>query len=159
MKLTKTQHIFICALVFYTTLFLMFPLTTSAQTVNIPDANLRAAIAKTLGKTPNARITAAEMATLTRLEAHDAGISDLTGLEFATELVELRCNNNSISDLSPLAGLMKLAYIGLAGNVITDLSPLEALLNLDWIHVPHNLISDLSPLKGLIDLRRSKYRA
>ena len=55
-------------------LFLIFPPTASAETVNIPDANLRAAIAEALGKAPNARITADEMARLTRLEAHNADI-------------------------------------------------------------------------------------
>ena len=39
---------------------------STAQTVNIPDANLRAAIESALGKASGATITAAEMATLTR---------------------------------------------------------------------------------------------
>ena len=134
------------------TLFLMFPLITSAQTVNIPDANLRAAIAEALDKAPSATITASEMATLRRLEAHDADIRDLIGLEFATGLGEIRCNDNLISDLSPLVGLIKLNVVEFRNNVISDLSPLEALINLTWVIVPHNLISDLSPLKDLINL-------
>ena len=153
MQLTKTQHISLYTLVLCATLFLIFPLTTTAQTVNIPDANLRAAIAKALGKTPNARITADEMATLTRLEAHNANISDLTGLEFATELQDIRCNNNLISDLSPLAGLIKLRAIQLGSNTIRDLSPLTGLINLYSLYVGHNLISDLSPLQDLINLQ------
>ena len=134
------------------TLFLMFPLITSAQTVNIPDANLRAAIAEALDKAPSATITAGEMATLRRFEAHDADIRELTGLEFATGLEEIRCNDNLISDLSPLVGLIKLNVVEFRNNVISDLSPLEALINLTWVIVPHNLISDLSPLKDLINL-------
>ena len=57
--------------------------------VNIPDANLRAAIAAELGKAPNEPITPDEMATLTVLVAPGQGIRDLTGLEFATNLIEL----------------------------------------------------------------------
>jgi len=128
----------------------MFPLTTPAQTVNIPDANLRAAIAEALDKAPGATITAAEMATLTSLEVHDAGIRDLTGLEFATGLEEVRGNNNLIADFSPLAGLIHLHTIELRHNVITDLSPVAGLPNLSWLVVSHNLITDLSPVEGLI---------
>ena len=128
------------------------PFSLSAQTVNIADANLRTAIAESLGKTQGTRITRDEMATLRHFEAHDANIRNLTGLEFATKLEEIRCNNNSISDLSPLAGLTELRVIEFRHNVIKDLSPLKKLLSLDWLVVPHNLISDISPLKGLTNL-------
>ena len=116
MHLAKIQYISVYTLVLCATLFLIFPATTSAQTVNIPDANLREAIAEALGKAPNTRITADEMARLTHLEAHDADISDLTGLELATALQEIRCNNNLISDISPLAGLSRLRIIELRSN-------------------------------------------
>ncbi len=151
MQLTKTKYLFVFTLCI--ALFLILPLTTAAQTVNIPDANLRAAISEVLGKAPGAGITRDEMATLTRLEAHDADISDLTGLEFATDLEEIRCNNNSIADLSPLAKLIRLRTIELRTNEIRDLSPITELLNLEWLIVDHNLISNLSPIKGLINLR------
>ena len=152
MQFTKTQHISVYTLVLCAILFLIFPLTTSAQTVNIPDANLRAAIAEALGKAPNARITADEMTRLTHLEAHDADISDLTGLEFATGLQEIRCNNNLISDISPLAGLIRLRVIELRSNTIRDLSPITDLIALEWLIVTHNLISDLLPIEGLVNL-------
>ena len=151
MQLIKTKYLF--AFTLCVTLFLMFPLTTAAQTVNIPDVNLRAAISEALGKAPGTRITRDEIATLTRLEAHNANIKNLTGLEFATRLEEIRCNNNSISDLSPLAKLIRLRVIALRTNAIRDLSPITELINLEWLIVPHNLISNLSPIEGLINLR------
>ena len=131
---------------------LIIPFSASAQTVNIPDANLRAAIAETLGKAPNATITRAEMATLTRLEAHDAGIRNLKGLEFATALGEIRCNNNLIADLSPLSELTTLNVIEFRHNTISDLSPVAGLIHLTWLIVPHNLIADLSAVEGLVKL-------
>ena len=152
MVLTKRRRIFIYTLTFYATLFFFFPLMTRAQTVNVPDANLRAAIEEALGKTSGATITAAEMATLTHLEVHDVGIRDLTGLAFATNLEEIRCNNNLISDLSPLAELLRLRVVEFRHNKISDLSPVAGLVSLDWLVVPHNLIQDLSPLVGLINL-------
>ena len=151
MKLTKVKSIFVCTLTLWAVLFLM-PLDTPAQTVNIPDTNLRAAIVEALDKAPGATITADEMATLTRLEAHDRGIRDLTGLEAATSLEEIWLHNSLISDLSPLAALIRLRIIELSHNVITDLSPVAGLINLERLVVPHNLITDLSPIEGLINL-------
>ena len=126
----KIRRIFIYTLMLCALLFFLTPLSISAQTVNIPDANLRAAITETLGKPQGARITRDEMATLTRLEAHDADIRNLAGLEFATRLEEIRCNNNSIIDLSPLAGLTKLHVIVFRQNAIKDLSPIRKITQL-----------------------------
>ena len=152
MGFTKKKYIFVSALTFCTILFIMFPLAIHAQTVDLPDVNLRAAITAVLGKTPGGAITAEEMATLTRLEVHNANIRDLTGLAFATKLEEIRCNNNLISDLSPLTDLVNLRVIELRDNVISDLSPIAGLINLEWLVVPHNSIRDLSPVEALINL-------
>ena len=153
MQLAKIQYIFIATLMFCLMVFLMFPLTAPAQNVTIPDANLRAAIAETLGKAPQALITRADMAKLTRLEAHNRDIRDLTGLEFATNLDVIRANNNLIADLLPLAELTRLNVIVFRHNVISDLSPLAGLINLESLIVPDNLISDLSPIAELSTLR------
>ena len=152
MRRTNRQHIFIYAFTCCAMLFFSFPLMTRAQTVNIPDANLRAAVEKALGKTSGTTITAEEMATLTRLEAHNISIRELTGLAFATNLEEIRCNNSLISDLSPLARLLRLRVIELRDNVISDLSPIAGLINLEWLIVPHNSVSDLAPVEKLINL-------
>ena len=63
--------------------------TATAQTVDIPDPNLRAAIEAELGKAPGDTITMADIANLTTLSALFANISVLTGLEAATNLTEL----------------------------------------------------------------------
>ena len=57
--------------------------------VSIPDANLRAAIEAALGKAAGDVITVEDMATLTELKVPGLGISDLTGLDSATNLREL----------------------------------------------------------------------
>ena len=152
MQPAKIQHVFIYTPIFSLIVFLMFPLTAPAQNVTIPDANLRAVIAETLGKEPNSQITRADMAKLTRLQAHNRDIRDLTGLEFATNLDEIRANNNLIEDLSPLEGLTRLNVIEFRHNVISDLSLLAGLINLNWLIVNDNLISDLSPLADLTHL-------
>ena len=105
--------------IFFLFIFLTLPLTATAQVVDLPDPNLRAAIEKALNKTPGSPIAPVEMATLIHLEARNANISDLTGLEGATNLTELFLgaewteeegwlNSNSVSNLSPLADLTNL---------------------------------------------------
>ena len=151
MQIAKKQHIFLSIIAFCTSL-LLEPLSTSAQIVNIPDANLRAAINEMRGKPENARITREAMQTLTALEADNRGITDLTGLETATNLRGLALRDNLISDLTPLANLTRLQQLALGGNVISDLSPLANLSVLREIGISGNFISDLSPLAGLIKL-------
>ena len=120
--------------------------------VSIPDPNLRAAIEERLGKASGAVITADDMARLERIEADERGISDLRGLEAATNLERIEFRHNAISDLSPLRDLTRLNNIKLRGNKITDVSPLARLINVDWLGLEDNEITDLSPLKGLIRL-------
>ena len=87
---------------------LTLPLTATAQVVDIPDANLRAAIESALGKASGAPITVAEMATLAEFEAENAAINDLTGLScsqsrtFILDIKEWATRYGSISDISPL---------------------------------------------------------
>ena len=151
MQIANKQHIFLSIIAFCASLFLA-PLSTSAQIVNIPDANLRVAINEMRGKPENAPITREEMQTLTELEADNRGITDLTGLETATNLRGLALRDNLISDLTPLANLTRLQQLALGGNVISDLSPLANLSALREIGISGNFISDLSPLAGLIKL-------
>ena len=147
----------------FSLVWLSLSLASPAQMVEIPDPNLRAAVEIALGKASGDTVTAPDMANLTRLEAPNANISDLTGLEHATNLTELSLgdthvegegwiNSNSIKDLSPLAGLTNLIELTLNQNNITDLSPLAGLTNLIWLDVGGNNVSNLSPVSGLINL-------
>ena len=140
--------------------------------VYIPDPNLRAAIADALGKTPNDPITGEDMETLDRFVAEDKGISDLTGLEFATNLQFLNVSHNSISNLSPLAGLSNLERFDSWGNPLSDLSPLikletidicggepdistlEGSKNLKELYLNFSGVSDVSPIAKLTGLTR-----
>ncbi len=128
-------------------------MTATAQTVDIPDPNLRAAIKDKLGKASGETITTTEIANLTHLSAKKSNISDLTGLEHATNLTTLWIDSNSISDISPLAGLNQLTNLLLASNSITDISPLAGLTNLTIdLSLSDNSITDISPLARLTNL-------
>ena len=131
--------------------------------VAIPDANLRAVIADSLGKAENAPITRADMATLTGIAAPNKGIRNLTGLEYATNLRNLYLgglvtiddewfNSNDISDLSPLSTLTNLTGLYLGLNSISDISALSTLTNLETLSLGVNRISDISTLSTLTNL-------
>ncbi len=121
--------------------------------VNIPDPNLRAAVAEAIGVSPSASIIRGWIAQLTYLNATEANISDLIGLEFATRLKVLQVWSNRISDMSPLAGLTNLRSLSLRKNRISDISPLAGLTTLTHLLLRENHISDISPLAGLTNLK------
>ena len=133
-------------------LFLTLPLTVAAQVVNISDAVLRAAIENDLGKAAGNTITADDMATLHDFRAGNSNISDLTGLEYATNLEGLGLWNHSLSDISVLSDLTDLKSLDLSFNRIEDISPLSSLTNLTVLVLSDNSISDISPLSSLSNL-------
>ena len=133
------------------------PERSPGTVVHIPDPNLRAAIAESLGKNPNAPITVEEMERLgPDLDARNRSIRDLTGLQFATNLNRLNLRDNRFSNLSPIAGLIQLRRLELDNDnpiQLSDLSPLGGLINLEYLNFSYENVSDLSPLGGLINLK------
>ncbi len=127
--------------------------TGPAQVVDIPDPNLESAIREALELPDHPPITPQEMLRLTRLAASKRQITDLTGLEHATNLTVLSVWGNPISDISPLGHLIELKYLDLAGCQVRDLSPLANLTQLKTLNVGWNdFIQDISPLANLTQL-------
>ena len=118
----------------------------------IPDPNLAAALRSALSLGPNARITKQKMRKLTELRAKNSQITDLTGLEHATQLRTLSLGDNQISNLTPLAKLTALRGISLFRNRITNLKPLAKLTQLTWLDLGGNRIRNIAPLAGLTQL-------
>ena len=141
--------------------------------MTIPDANLREAIRDALGLPPGAAITSDAMLKLTELLTWGS-VTDLTGLEYATNLTGLNLDNQPISNLSPIAGLIQLEWLGLSHTDVSDISPLASLSqlrsldlgkfrsrNLDTgaseslrLFYGHTDVSDISPLASLTQLER-----
>ena len=155
------------------------------------DANLATAIREALDLDTGdgvdiLKIPKAELTKLTRLylrggNVRGGTVSDLTGLEHATQLrimdlwrnriiditplaqlTELReldlggARGNEIIDIAPLAQLTELRELGLSGNQISDISPLAGLTELRELSLSSNRISDISPLTQLIELTMLK---
>jgi hypothetical protein len=92
------------------------------------------------------------MQLLTTLTVNDGGVSDLTGMQYATNLRSLTLENNNITDISPLAGLTQLWVLDLGGNKVSDLQALAGLTNLRALWIYQNHITDTGALSGLTNL-------
>ena len=124
----------------------------TAVTVDIPDPKLRSVVETALRVALGTPIVSWEMETLTRLEAQNAGINDLTGLEHATDLTFLDLTHNSVSNIAPIASLTKLTHLDLDGNPLSDISAVAGLTNLTFLDIWSTPISDISPVAGLTNL-------
>ena len=91
------------------------------------------------------------------LELSDQQITDITGLEHATQLEELDLSYNQISDISPLAHLLELTNLILRRNQISDISPLAELPTLRWLSLSSNQISDVTPLTTFASVDSLRY--
>lgn len=86
--------------------------------VLVPDANLRAAINLALGRNVMDTIDRAQLLLLSDLVAVNQGIDDLTGLEFAANLVNADLRNNNISSTAPVDSLPALVTLQISGNPV-----------------------------------------
>ncbi len=124
-----------------TTMFGVSAFADTTDTVDIPDATLKAAIIETL-ELPSSQITEADMKQLTGLETpvNDPAqqITSIEGLQYATNLKTLDLDYNKITDFSPIANLTKLETLDISYNNgavqgtdgVTDISCLAGLTNL-----------------------------
>lgn len=135
---------------------LAFASTIGASTdtpVEIPDANLRQCVERRLDK-EGTQITRGDMESLWILSRCD-GVSNLDGLEFATNLLDFSSNGGGVSDLSPIADLPSLGSLALTNHRIDD-DDLEIVAGLDLLYLwlSGNPISDLTPLAHMEQLAR-----
>ena len=119
--------------------------------ISIPDKMLASVIRKKLGLKSQEPITQLDLRTLTRLNARDSNITNISGIEHAVSLSELQLDTNHISDISGLSRLTGLRVLKLDSNQISDMTPLAKLKNLQSLTVSYqrNSFSDITPLANL----------
>ena len=125
---------------------------TAEDPVDIPDPNLEAVIRLLLDIPEPDPIYPSDLALITTLPASAIGITDLTGLEYCTNLEKLNIAVNQISDLSPIGNLTSLTWLWASVNQIEDISPLTNLYAMEHIELYNNSISDISALSNLTNL-------
>ena len=148
--------------------------------VAFADGVLAAVVRAALGQVSDETVTEAQLGklkTLSHFGSDSAGrIRDLSGLEHAVSLTELKLRDHRVRDVSPLAGLRslvaldlqqngfadlaqlasltRLKLLGLIGNGIASLDALPVMAGLEKLYLDINRISDVSRLAGFTGLDR-----
>ena len=133
-----------------------------AQIVNIPDANfkstlLEASASNSIAKDQNGvnividtnndnEIQVSEALTVYRLDVIENMISDLTGIEAFTNIVDLRCDWNDIDELD-VSALTNLEYFSCSLNNLTELD-LSNNPNLEFLWALNNPIAYINVKNG-----------
>ena len=146
-------------------LFLIFYLSLTPVHAQdwLPDPMLRKTIRESLGLPANTPLTKDRMQHLIRLDGNNKGITDLRGLEFATNLriLHLGGNENNITDIRPLANLTNLVGLHIwrvrrhdTHRAPLDIRPLANLINLEVLSLERQGLSDISVLANLTKLHK-----
>src|SRR5262245_37227333 len=98
-----------------TLIWVGFSFASRAQQVSIPDSGLNSAIRTALAK-PTGPLAVQDMLSLTNLDASNHSISNLTGLEFATNLLSLNLQNNLLSNPAFPTNLTRITSLDLSVN-------------------------------------------
>jgi Leucine-rich repeat (LRR) protein len=124
-----------------------------AVNVNFPDSGLEAEVRDALDK-PTGPITDTDLASLTWLYVYN-DITDLTGIEYCINLVNLEIHDTLITNISPLSGLVNLEELDISDNYVTDISPLANLTKLKRLDISRRrkaFVENISVLANLINL-------
>ncbi|MDE0468640.1 MAG: leucine-rich repeat domain-containing protein [Candidatus Poribacteria bacterium] len=125
--------------------------------VEFADANLAKHVRSALnlptrGGVDLLKIPKTELEKLTKLSTWYDDITNLTGLEHATQLKELYLGGEDVRDITPLAQLTQLKALSLYNNEVKDITPLAQLTQLTELNLSGNSISDITPLAQLTQL-------
>ena len=87
---------------------------------NFPDANFRKYILEEVDLNSSKTLSSSEISAMTEMNCINRSISDMTGLQYFTELTKLYCSQNNISSLN-VGALTKLTHLDCASNKLTEL--------------------------------------
>ena len=118
----------------------------------MPDENLRTAVRQALNIDTDSLLTQQAMQGLTSLNAENSEITNIRGLEHATQLEVLNLGGNEITTITLLEGLTHLTELSLDANHIRTITPLEELVNLTRLNLGSNQIIDIVPLTALTQI-------
>ena len=123
----------------------------TARAVTFPDSRLEAAVRDALNQ-PSGEITAADMLTLTELDAAGRGIKDTSGLETALNLQALHFSGNPATNYTGVAGLVNLTLLEWGDGQIRDTTFLAGLQALTRLYFNSNPVTNFSGIAGLSNL-------
>lgn len=129
-----------------------FIAVSPSSEITFVDSLLEAKVKESLGISADSPVTVERAWTVTSLDLSDSGVSNLTGLEYFTNLTTLLLNENFIVNINALSSLENLIELNLSENDVYDLRPLKALVNLKTLDLGGNRIKDIWPLENLTSL-------
>lgn len=120
------------------------PTQKMSESVLIPDVILKGYLNSLLKQSSDAEITREQLATIKSVNLSSTTITDLTGLEYATNLETFILQNTQVTDLTPIVGLTNLSYMTLSGgNVTNELIPdLHQLVKLQSLSITSTLVDN-----------------
>ncbi len=121
------------------------------EVVHFPDARLEAVIRDTL-KQPDGDIYTSDLAKIENLQVEYKHITNLTGLEYCTNLDYFVLIDSQVSDLTPILCLPNLQGLWLSGSGVQNIPDLSELPKLKFLCLNDNEISDITPLAGMVNL-------
>ncbi|MBC2286054.1 LapB repeat-containing protein [Listeria sp. FSL L7-0072] len=103
--------------------------------VNIPDPVLKSYLNGLLGQPSTSDITEAQMDTIINVTINNSSLKDLTGLDYAHNLIFLNLTNTGVTDYSLVTKITSLTNLNISGDNLTtnslpNLNGLENLNNL-----------------------------
>lgn len=128
----------------------MNSLASVPEIVIIRDPNLEISIRTALELDPLAPLTDLAMRNLQKLDIEPSNVTYIRGIEYATNIRELRLPKGQIEDILPLRNLTKLRILDLSHNKISDVRSLTGLTNLEELHLVGNPIKNRKPLFALL---------
>ena len=134
------------------------------KTIQFKDTNMYSAMKAQLGSKVissddtkmEITISQDDINSVTQLDLRKKSITDLTGIEYFTNLsthLYLTTNKLESDDLLQLANLKKLKYLSIADNKITDISSLKNLTALTDLNIRYNKISNISVVSNFTSLK------
>ncbi|MEG2892679.1 MAG: PEGA domain-containing protein [Clostridium sp.] len=119
--------------------------------INIPDKNFEAEIRKIIGL-PSGNITEAKLKSIDYINISSKGITDLEGMQYMTNLEEVKAQNNPITNIPSLSGLTKLGHIDLTNTGLKNLNSIKGLTKLNVLLAGGNQGLDVTGVGGMTGL-------
>ncbi len=89
---------------------------------------------------------------LERLTLSGSGVSSLSDIAEAENVIYLDLSDNAIGDITPLSGMYKLEQLNLSDNAVADPSALTALKELEELNLANNSLPSLPDLSACTQL-------
>jgi Leucine-rich repeat (LRR) protein len=116
------------------------------------DPGLESSVKQALGLDAGSELTCRDVSFVTELDASDAGITSLVGIQNLINLRLLDLTGNTLDDLSPLSELRILSTLFARSSGITSVSGLQGLQGITFLDLSDNSIAGIGPLSGLTSL-------